>query len=83
MPSRAAISAIPGIGSIDVVEVVPIVPTIAIGLTPIFLSEAIACSRASSLSSNRSFVGIFVRPFWPRPSVMQAFSIEEWASAEA
>ncbi len=83
IPSRRAIFAISAIGSLDVVDVVPTVPTRAIGRIPVARSVAMASSSASIRSSKRSFVGIFVRPARPRPRVMQALAIDEWASSEA
>ena len=44
---------------------------------------AIAASSASGRSSKRSFVGIRTSDARPRPRVMHAFSIEEWASSDA
>ena len=71
-------------GSTEVDDVVPSVATIAIGRRPAARSAAIAV-----VERVRPHLEPVVRPGSgratprPRPSVMHAFSIEEWASAEA
>ena len=82
-PRAAAIAAIAAIGSTEVDEVVPIVATIASGTRPAARSSPMAVASAAGSSSNRSFTGILRRLARPRPRVMHAFSIDEWASAEA
>jgi hypothetical protein len=78
--SRSAIAAT---GSTEVDDVVPTVATIAIGRRPAARSETIAVSSAAGSSSKRSFVAIRTSDWPPRPKVMHALSIEEWASCEA
>ena len=81
--ARLAASVYQGGGALDVVDVVPIVPTRAIGRKPALRSSEIASSSASTRNSNRSLVGILASPALPSPSVMHAFSIDEWASDDA
>ena len=70
-------------GSTEVDDVVPIVATTAIGRSPAARSAAIAAASWPGISSNRSLTGIRTSDARPRPSVMQAFSTELCASAEA
>jgi hypothetical protein len=67
----------------DVEDVVPTVATMAIGRRPAARSDAIASPSRSARISNRSLVGMRTRDARPRPRVMHALSIEEWASCEA
>ena len=76
-------SAISGTGSMLVVEVVPTVATTASGRTPAARSASTASASRSERMRRSSSVAILVRPSRPMPSVMQALSTDEWASADA
>ena len=76
-------SAMAATGSTEVDEVVPIVATIAIGSSPASRSAAIEAASAPGSISKRSLTGMWTSDARPSPSVMHAFSTEEWASAEA
>ena len=63
-------------------EVVPTVATTAIGRRPARTSAAIASRERVGRIRYSASVSILTRPSWPKPSTMQAFSIDECASAE-
>ena len=81
--SRRAIFATSTSRSTLVVEVVPAVATTAIGSLPVRRSAAIAAPSAATFIRNAASTGTFLRFSWPRPRVITALSIEEWACSLA
>jgi hypothetical protein len=69
-------------GSTLLVEVVPAVATTQKGFRPAASSAAMASARASGRMRNSASTGILRTFFWPMPSAIAPFSMEECDCSE-